>query len=851
MKAQTTRLSLAAALLVAVASLLTLTSPAWADKPEPPFTPTEVAEPPEAPVSVIEGAPGAPGAPTIVEGGVLFAFSAPEAASVSLAGDFNGWDPGSLPMTDVDGNGTWEVIVPLDPGRTYQYKFVLGGGVKWEPDPLNPSRVDDNRGGWNSVLSITPEGSVVLGPLSGPAGGGKPEVGTMPSLGKPISLAIVWHQHQPKYLRDLTTGEYLEPWVRMHAIKDYYDMVAILDSYPAIRFTVNLTPVLLMQLEDVIAGYEAGTGTDAYLRMTLKDAAALSEDDQIFLLTHFFNANWDNMINVWPRYKALKDKKGGDSEAELLASAKTFSTQDWRDLQAWFNLAWFDPDFQEGDVTLPDGTIVTVKHLIAKGQGFTEADKREIIEDQIAIMKNVVAVHKKLQDRGQIEVITTPFYHPILPLIEDTNLASVATPGTPLPTIRFSRPEDARRQVELAARFYEQRFGRRPVGMWPAEGAVAQAIVGTVGAAGFAWMASDDQVLQYSLGGQPLTPRQQHQAYWVTDGQGKVGMVFRDHRLSDDIGFNYARMDGVDAANSMMRSLYAIHREFASDERDHVVTIILDGENAWEWFRHDGKEFFRSWYDQMSRAPWLDTVTVEEYLATHPPTETIPNLWAGSWISHDFATWIGEPEENAAWEYLAKVRDDLEAEKASADPAAWARAYDEILAAEGSDWFWWYGADQSTANEGSFDTIFRGTLKNVYAILGKEAPAFLSSSILGVQAGATGAGPAVGTMAKAAGAAGGLLGGPLKTEQGYLFSMKEPSAKSVHLAGDFNAWSQTALPLADEDGDGVWTVVVKLDPGTYEYKFVIDGGVRWVEDAGNPDSVSDPYGGKNSVIVVK
>ena len=302
-------------------------------------------------------------------------------------------------------------------------------------------------------------------------------------------------------------------------------------------------------------------------------------------------------------------------------------------------------------MTLPDGTVVTVRHLIAKGQGFTEADKREIIAAQIAIMRNVVAVHRTLQDRradrGHHDAVLSP--DSPARLRHEPRAGGDAGPRASAAT-RFSRPGGRRAPGQLAAEFYEQRFGRRPRGMWPAEGAVAQEIVGIVGSAGFAWMASDDQVLQYSLGGRPLTPGQQHQTYWVTDGKTKVGMVFRDHRLSDDIGFSFARMDGVEAANSMMRSLYAIHRELASDERDHVVTIILDGENAWEWFRHDGKEFFRSWYDQMSRADWLRTVTVAEYLAEHPPTETIPSLWAGSWIGHDFATWIGEPEENAAEE---------------------------------------------------------------------------------------------------------------------------------------------------------------------------------------------------------
>ncbi len=807
------------------------------------------------PVTAGDAAP-----PEVVEGGVRFTFSAPGATSVHLAGEFNAWDPTAIPMSDDDGDGVWEVVTELQAGRTYEYKFVIDGGTSWREDPLNPHTVDDNHGGVNTVVSLGPDGTLTLGSSGDAPGGSEPVVEELASVGTPLSVAVVWHQHQPKYLKDLETGEYAEPWVRMHAIKDYYDMVAILAEFPEIHLTVNMTPVLLTQIEEVVEGYDNGTGTDAYLRMTLKDAGQLDEEDRLFLLTHFFNAHWDNMIHVWPRYGELKDKKGGDGRAELLAAAATFTEQDWRDLQAWFNLAWFDPDFQEGDVTLPDGTVVSVRSLIEKERGYTEADKRAIVEAQIAVMRNVVAIHREMQDRGQLEVITTPFYHPILPLVYDTDLARVASPGIQLPERRFSYPQDARRHVELAASYYETLFGRRPAGMWPGEGAVSQEIVGIVADGGFEWIASDDQILQRSLGGPPLSSRQRYQMYWTGDGGKRVAAIFRDHRLSDDIGFNFGKMEGVAAANSMMRSLHAIHRELAGDERSYVVPIILDGENAWEWYRHDGKEFFRSWYDQMSRASFLETVTVSEYMSEHPPTETIDTLWAGSWIGHDLATWIGEPEENAAWDYLAVVRGDLDDSiaRGDVDDEAIARAFDEILAAEGSDWFWWYGSDQNSPNEGEFDRIFRGTLANVYTLTGREVPAFLSESILGATAGPA-IGAAGGAMAKGGGdtegaaAAGdrGLLEGPFQVEGGYLFSFSDEAAGSVHLAGEFNGWSTDATPMADEDGDGVWTVEIELAPGRYEYKFVVDGGARWVADPGNPESVGDPYGGQNSLIVVE
>jgi hypothetical protein len=300
----------------------------------------------------------------------------------------------------------------------------------------------------------------------------------------------------------------------------------------------------------------------------------------------------------------------------------------------------------------------------------------------------------------------------------------------------------------------------------------------------------------------------------------------------------------------MMRSLYSIHRRFAGEERGYVAPIILDGENAWEWYKHDAKEFFHSFYDQLGRASFLETTTVEDFLAEHPPTETLPRLWAGSWIGQNFATWIGETEENKAWDYLAMVRADLAefAERDDVDPDALARAFDEMYAAEGSDWFWWYGEDQHSSLEGSFDEIFRTTLSNVYTLVGEEPPAFLAEPVLMAATAATGGG----AMARAESADDAeLLAGPVFVPDGVLFSHEHTTASTVHLAGEFNGWDPSATPMSDEDGDGVWTVTVELEPGRYEYKFVIDGGASWEPDAGNAERVDDNHGGENTVVIVE
>ncbi len=556
-----------------------------------------------------------------------------------------------------------------------------------------------------------------------PSGGGE---------GEPLYLVLMWHQHQPFYYKDPETGVYTRPWVRVHATKDYYDMVAILDEYPGVKATFNLTPSLIRQLEDLASGAK-----DLYWVLAEKPADQLTDEEKRFILRRFFDANWEKVIGRFPRYRELLDKRGRSADPETIERAlQTFTEQDFRDLQVWFNLAWFDPDFLAQE---------PLKALVEKGRDFTEADKEVLFNEVRRVLKEVIPKHREVMERGQIEVTTSPYAHPILPLLYDTNLAAVGDPTAPLPE-RFSYPNDALGQLERAVEMYTERFGRAPKGLWPSEGAVAQEIVPLVAKAGFVWMATGEDVLAASLDlgsferdGKETVQKADllYRPYYVEGPNGeRVAVFFRDRVISDKVGFTYSGMDGEAAARDLMERLRRIRDRLREEgaQGPHVVTILLDGENAWEHYPNDGKKFLHALYRNLSEADWLETVTPSEYLERFPEQRTLERLFPGAWFSQDYGTWIGEPEENLAWEYLGRTRRFLAqydiAKRKEADPEALAKALDYMYLAEGSDWFWWYGRDQDSGNDEYFDFGFRSLLKEVYRSLGAEPPLFLDAPIV-------------------------------------------------------------------------------------------------------------------------
>ncbi|MDH4099783.1 MAG: glycoside hydrolase family 57 protein [Nitrospirota bacterium] len=535
----------------------------------------------------------------------------------------------------------------------------------------------------------------------------------------PLYINFTWHMHQP-YYKDLVTGEYLLPWVRLHAIKDYYDMAAILEDFPAIHQTFNMVPSLVDQIQD----YVENDVKDIYTEYTLKPASDLTIEDKVFILHNFFMANWDTMVKAHPRYGELLAKRGYFvSVSELKNVARYFSQQDFLDLQVWYNLSWFDPIFMEKDPL--------VKGMIKKGRDFTEEDKALLIAKQIEIMGKVVPVYKKLAAKKQIEVSTTPYYHPILPLLCDTNAARVALPDIHLPHQRFRHPEDAREQIMRAVAYHEKMFGSKPVGMWPSEGSVSDEMIALVADAGIKWIATDEEILARTLNTRlerdTISMRQVddrlYRPYRVTSKGRDLSIVFRDHHLSDLLGFVYSKWDSWNAVEDLIDRLKKIRRQLVHKPGNHLVSIILDGENAWEYYPNDGRDFFLRLYERLSQEQELKTVTVSEYLKENPPADTLPGIFTGSWINHNFRIWIGHEEDNAAWDLLSETRDVLEEASRNGLPKdVSAKAWEEIYIAEGSDWCWWYGDDHSSAHDDIFDELFRRHLMNVYTIIGREVP---------------------------------------------------------------------------------------------------------------------------------
>lgn len=537
----------------------------------------------------------------------------------------------------------------------------------------------------------------------------------------PLYVAFVWHMHQPFY-KDLLSGQTTLPWVRLHAIKDYLDMVQILQDFPSLHQTFNLVPSLLEQLEELL---EPNSQKDKFLELTIKRPQDLTENEKIFLLQNFFMANWETMIKPFPRYYDLLAKRGRYLSPEgLPAILKRFNEQDYLDLQVLFDLAWFDPSHRERDPQ--------IKQLVKKEKYYTQEDKRLIADKQLEIMGQIIPTYKKMQEDGIIEISVSPFYHPILPLLCDTDVAKLSYPEIKLPKVHFRHPEDAKFQINSAIKYYVERFGRLPLGMWPSEGSVSEEVIDLIIEAGLSWVATDEEILFKSLG-RPKTCEKLYRPYRMQRKYGEISLIFRDKALSDSIGFVYQSWPTEKAVADFSNRLHEIQHDFSKRKEIGLVSIILDGENAWEYYPNDGRNFLTALYRSLSNDPKLKLVTVSEFLRLHPPQSNLEKLHPGSWINANFAIWIGHEEKNLAWEYLAEARDVLEGygrrrpDEISSEASR--MAWEEIRIAEGSDWNWWFGEDHSSANDEEFDRLFRTHILNVYKLIGQAPPEYISMPI--------------------------------------------------------------------------------------------------------------------------
>jgi alpha-amylase/alpha-mannosidase (GH57 family) len=540
-----------------------------------------------------------------------------------------------------------------------------------------------------------------------------------------LRVVVLWHQHQPFY-KDLVSGQYRLPWTRLHALKDYYGMVKLLDEFPQVHQTFNLVPSLINQIQD----YVSGEAQDPFLQVASKPAKDLSEHERRFALQYLFQANPVNVIGRYPRYRELWEKFHGAGDSPERAE-KYFQTQDLTDLQVLSQIGWFDEYFlAENDVA----------ELIRKGRNYTLEDQRFVIARQFELLGRVLPVHAEAVKKGSIEISTSPFYHPILPLLCDTNMGAVSSPGLPLPQNQFRHPEDAREQLQRGLDLHQKVFGVRPQGVWPSEGSVSEETLAIAHRLGVQWMATDEGVLGRSLnlnlsrdGAGYLNADLAQKLYTVyryENAGTEMNLIFRDHTLSDLIGFVYSGMPPQDAANNLIQKIKESAQSVIAKGQDAVVPIILDGENAWEYYPNSGREFLRRFYDALQNDPGIEAVTVSEAVARHKTPGHLKSLVPGSWINANFNVWIGAPEDNKAWDYLYHARNFYEQAAPGATETQRQLAYEELLIAEGSDLNWWYGPEHHSANDRDFDELYRKHLSNVYQALGGAPPDYLAQPII-------------------------------------------------------------------------------------------------------------------------
>jgi len=538
---------------------------------------------------------------------------------------------------------------------------------------------------------------------------------------KKLSIAFVWHLHQPNY-KDPETNMYLMPWVRLHAIKDYLDMLLILDEFPKIKQTFNIVPLLMDQLTD----YGSNNAHDVHSTLTIKPVEKLSAQDKSFVLNSFFDANYNSMIAIHPRYKQLYDKRHSTG-----TNIEEFSLQEYSDIMMWFNLAWFDPYWIENH---PE-----IKGLYQKEKNYTLEDRIRILELQRAIIRQIIPTYKNRLESEKIEITTSAYYHSILPLVIDNESAKVSNDDNNLPRNIFKQPEDALAQINKSIEKFEAVFGQKPKGFWPSEQSVSTETLKLIQKAGFKWTISDEGILSKTLGigferdlhGYLINPYSLCNAYGFGKGKDALKLFFRSSFLANLINFQYGSYEPKVAAEDLYSKLKKVQEKLeSSPDNYHVAVIALDGENCWESYQKDGIPFLRHLYRLISDDESLEAITASEYIEKIEKLHVINDIHPGSWINRDFKMWIGDPVKNLAWDYLSKVRKDLEKfSKQKFDKKLLEKAWEEFYVAQGSDWFFWFGEPNDSGQDELFDFLFRNHLRQIYKLLKKEIPKYLDKPL--------------------------------------------------------------------------------------------------------------------------
>ncbi len=523
----------------------------------------------------------------------------------------------------------------------------------------------------------------------------------------PLAVAVVWHMHQPWY-RDDAAGEFVLPWVRRRATKDYLHMLRILERHPDVRVTMNMVPSLLAQLEI----YAAGDAADAERELCLRGAEELTPAERAFLVASAQREDYGRRVALFAPYLELLGRLA-DSRHPSAASV-----EDIRDLQLWTLLLAIEPGRIRDDADL--------LALARRGRGFRELDKVLVDAHQLTLMQSVIPAYSDALAAGRVEAMTSPYHHPILPLLIDASSARIATPDLALASPPLRAEADAAEQVRRGREHFARVTGHEAAGMWPPECAVSPAAAALMRDCGTRFAVSDEGVLARTL--QCDDVRGDAQLYHPHADASGLTLVFRDAQLSNLIGFSYRSMPSDAAAADLVARLEQIAADDRGDGSARLVTIALDGENFKDFYEENATPFLDAFYARLVSSPALKSTHIGAFLDAHPHSvRPLPELWTGSWVDADLRTWIGEPAHTRAWTLLASTRAAL---RGAGGAPVHPRAHEELLVAEGSDWYWWFSRRHDSGSDAAWDALFRTHLRNAYVLAGLDVPAELERPVL-------------------------------------------------------------------------------------------------------------------------
>ncbi|MBR6163633.1 hypothetical protein IKQ26_07085 [bacterium] len=545
---------------------------------------------------------------------------------------------------------------------------------------------------------------------------------------KKLAIAFVWHMHQPNYQTQPNSLR-LMPWARLHAVKDYLNMVAILEKHPDIKLNFNISPILI----DTILDYSKENNHDLHSKLTVTPVEELTENDKLYILNSFFDVDYNHLISKYKEYVNLYNKRYSKSEINV----NDFSDKEYGDIMFWFNFVWFDEHWKN--------EYPALRKLEQKGQNFTLKDRKLIIDIQRKIISKIIPTWKKYLKENRIGISVSPYYHPILPILINANDIKTASSKYSMPDCKINMADDARTQLEKAINRFEEVFGETPKGCWPSELCLSKKTVEMLADMGFKWTISEDSTLADSLRKEFVRdykgcleePYDLASVYsYETKNKNEIKLIFRDSIIAKLISFEYPQHDSIDSANDLYERIKIAQDKLRnSPDKTHLLTIAMDGENSWDSYEENGSIFLNHLYKLIAEDSSLETVIVNEYIEKNNLlAKCIDRISVGSSANNNYQFWIAEPTKNVAWTYIQKAKELINfcAKDSKYTKNAIAFATRELQITQGSDWFWWYGEPNNSGQDHVFDYMFREHLKNIYVALEKEIPEYLQMPLISI-----------------------------------------------------------------------------------------------------------------------